>query len=61
MFRNKEREQREVSFDDCLSNEESVYAVWVSQEEGRHEPALIKQGLLFKDSATGKEYEEIPV
>lgn len=73
LFRNKEREQREVSYDERLLNEASVYAAEVSPnggfpmgvrtapQSGRHEPAIIRQGLLFEDSAEGKGYEEILV
>jgi hypothetical protein len=78
LFRNKEQEQREVSIDDHLLNEASLYTGEVSPDKGdqvpgegfsigtrappqsgRHEPALIRQGLLFEDSTTGKGYEEI--
>jgi hypothetical protein len=74
LCRNKEREQREVSYDAYLLNEQAAYAVEESYERGepepvegfkmrvcRHEPVIIKQWLLFEDAATRKEYEELLV
>jgi hypothetical protein len=77
LFRDKERDQREVSNDEFLLNAESAYTVESSLDEGgqdpvvgfligatkpraapqggRHEPVLIKQGLLFEDTATEKQ------
>jgi hypothetical protein len=79
MFRDKEWDQRKMSFDDLLLNEEGAYDNEAGPDEGgpgldglkaraeggpqdsRHEPAIIKQGLLFEDTATGEDYEKILV
>jgi hypothetical protein len=77
MFRDKEHDQWEVSFDDLLLNEEAAHAEDTSLDEGgpgllagfpigatkpraapqgdRHEPAVLKQGLLFEESDTEKQ------
>jgi hypothetical protein len=79
LYRDKDREQREVSYDEFLLNEK--YEAGTDREEsdreltegfsigatgprtapqgGRRDPAIIIQGLLFKES--GKDYEEIPM
>lgn len=83
LFRNKEREQREISYEEFIldgglgqtsgagSGRDSPppsgglsirVAGRFAPEAGtalRGEPAMIRQGLLFEDAATGKDYEEI--
>jgi hypothetical protein len=73
LFGNKDRDQREASYDDLLLNEEAAYDIKASPDDNvpapfkgflinpsgsRHEPVIIKQGLLFEE---GKDYEEILV
>jgi hypothetical protein len=73
LFRDKERERREVSYEDLLLNgglghgfgAEPVAEPVPRRARGgqpaddRRQSVLIKQGLLFCDQNTGKDYEEI--
>jgi hypothetical protein len=77
LYRDKDRDQREVSYDEALLNEgyeaeagreggdrelaERPGAAWprAAPQGGQHAPAIIKQGLLFEESDTGRDYEEI--
>jgi hypothetical protein len=83
LFKNKDRDQREVFNDEALLNAESAYTVEAGLDEGgrapvkgfpigaarpgqraapqgdRHESVILKQGLLFEELETGRDYEEI--
>jgi hypothetical protein len=77
LYRDKKREQQEVSYiesmgsvyyaDPMLNEEGSLDEGRHEPVEGfkmkalRHEPAMVKQWLLFENSTTGKDYEEILV
>jgi hypothetical protein len=58
LYRDKEWEQRRVSYDDYMNGREQEYAI---EEPPGHDRVPIKQGLLFADSVKGKGYEEIYV
>jgi hypothetical protein len=61
--RDKKWEQGRTSYDDYIREREREYAAEepAAEEPSGRGPAPVKQGLLFADPATGKEYEEIYV